>query len=350
MKKISLVLSIAAASSLMAANVELYGVAHVSVDSVDNGTKSTSTVASNSSRIGIKGSQAIDGGMTIVGQFEVGADLSGAGKDDGNGGDFTGSKGLFTRVRDSYVGIAGNFGTVAAGRLGAQNQWIYDYNLFGDQVGDLGNILGAGGVGPDRAEHTIAYITPTFSGLNAVLAYMTPDGNNNPTAFVGKINYDSGMGIKAGLGYIGVDVKDPNKDNPSELALSLSYSKDAFSVGGGYAKMKNGAGNGKDNTVWYGGASYNVGKATLKAQYAVLDSDIKDSGAKMTSIGVDYAIGKDATIYLAYAKTDNDSAASYLANNWGHGKSASGAPAVGKDPSAISLGLVFKFGGSVYKN
>lgn len=355
MKKVVLMISAVAASSLMAANIELYGQAHLSGDSVDNGTNSTATFASNSSRLGVKASHALSNGLTVLGQYEVGVDLTGRGQDDGNGGDFTtGANGFFTSARDSYVGISGNFGTVVGGNLGAQNQWIYDYNLFADQIGDLGNLLGAGGVGPDRASGTVGYISPTFSGLQGVLAYMAPSTNNttgNASAIVAKLNYDMGNGLKAGAGYINVDADTAGTDNKSEVALSASYTQDMFSVGGGYAMMKNTGGNNVDRDVWHVGASFSpVKSTTLKAHYAALSDDAATSDAKMFAVGADYDLGGGASAYVAYSKTTNEASATYKANNWGHGQSALGAPTAGLDPSAVSIGFVYKFGGTVYKN
>ena len=61
-----------------------------------------------------------------------------------------------TTARDSYVGLKGGFGTALVGRLPALNQWLYDYNLFADQVGDLGNIWGGDGLS-SRANHAAYY-------------------------------------------------------------------------------------------------------------------------------------------------------------------------------------------------
>lgn len=369
MKKVSVILSLVAASSLMAADVELYGVAHLSGDSVNNGKNSTGTISSNSSRLGVKASQDIGNGLTAVGQFEMGVDLTGRGIDDGNGGDFTtGANGFFTSARDSFAGVKGSFGTVVAGNLGAQNQWIYDYNLFADQVGDLGNLLGAGGVGPDRASGTVAYVSPTFAGFTGILAYMAPSTNNGSnataagdvSAVVAKINYDMGNGFKAGIGYIGVntDSNSTTVKNPSEVALSASYTHDMFSVGGGYAMMKSpGLVDNVDRTVWHVGASVSpMDVLKVKAHYVALNDDAVNADSKMFAVGVDYKLGKDVTSYVAYSKTNNQANAGYLANNWGHGQSAvgkdviAGTQTLGLDPSAISIGLVYKFGGSIYKN
>lgn len=360
MKKMVLMISVAAASSLMAGNIELYGQAHLSGDAVDNGTNSTMTLASNSSRLGVKASHALFDDLIVLAQFEMGVDLSGRGSnDDGNGGDFNAAagngsnNGFFTSARDSHVGISGNFGTVIGGNIAAQNQWIYDYNLFADQIGDLGNLLGGGGVGPDRASGTVAYITPSNDlGLQGILGYMAPSSNNgvnDVSAIVAKINYDMGNGFKAGLGYIGVSV-DSNvagATDPSEIAFSASYTQNMFSVGGGLAMVDVGV----DRTIAHLGASVTpMDGLTIKGQYVMLSDDADNSDANMISVGVDYSLAKNATIYLAYAQTTNDANVNYSATNWGHGQSALGGGAGGDDPSALSVGFVYKFGGTVYKN
>jgi predicted porin len=105
--------------------------------------------------------------MSVLFQYESGVDLTGRGSGDGNGGGVPGNT-LFTRTRDSFVGLNGGFGTFLAGRLPAHNQWLYDFNLFGDQVGDLGNIFGKNL--PGRADGALHYKTPSFGGVTVGLA------------------------------------------------------------------------------------------------------------------------------------------------------------------------------------
>jgi predicted porin len=361
MKKITLALSLVVASSLMATNIDIYGVAHMSADSVDNGKDSTTIFASNSSRLGIKGSTGIDHGITVLGQFEVGVDLTGTGKDDGNGGDYSNTASLFTSARDSYVGVKGKYGTVLAGNLPGVNQWMYDYNLFADQVGDLGNIWGHAGIGIDRASNTVAYFIPTIvDGLSGDVAYVSDQNENTGTQLTGvlvKANYEYN-GFKVGVGYLAITNDDTNTSaslggDPTELAITASYTQDNFSVGGGYLKNTNISGvlNDKDRSSYTIGASYTIDDFTLKSQWAAVSDDVDNSDANMIAVGLDYALSKDATIYIAYAATNNDSGTkSYQANNWGHGKANYGsASALDDDPTALSIGLVYKFGGNIYK-
>ena len=363
MKKIIAGLSIVAASSLMAGSIDLYGVAHVSADSVDNGKDSTVKIASNSSRLGVKANQEITDDLMILGQYEAGVDLTGSGKDDGNGGDFNNNAAIFTSARDSYIGIKSKkAGMIIAGNLPAINQYMYDYNLFADQIGDLGNMWGgASAIGIDRASDTVAYFIPTtIEGLSGDIAYVSDaSGNNNGnkvTAYLIKANYAIN-GLKVGVAYIAgtndsnVSVGSmPANSKPTDLAITASYTMNQFSIGGGYlASDKDNGANSKINSYTLGG-SFTMDKATLKAQYTAVNDDVANADANLIAVGVDYALSKDATVYIAYAGTSNDSAASYGANGYGHGKSAYGTPAAaGNDPQSVSLGLIYKFGGNIYK-
>ena len=54
----------------MAADVTIYGRAHLSVDSLDNGVDSGTNVSSNSSRLGFRAKTEIDGGLEAFVQVE----------------------------------------------------------------------------------------------------------------------------------------------------------------------------------------------------------------------------------------------------------------------------------------
>jgi len=145
-------------------NIHLYGVGHVSVDAVDNGEDVEGVAASNSSRLGVKGGIHFGSELKAVVQYETGVDLTGRGANDGNGGSDSSGQ-LFTTSRDSYAGLQyTGFGELVVGRLGGLNQWLYDYNLFADQVGDLGNLWGGHGLF-GRINGSLQYTSPEFVGI-----------------------------------------------------------------------------------------------------------------------------------------------------------------------------------------
>lgn len=326
------------------AETTVYGQAHLSFDSVDNGTDTGMQAASNSSRFGIKGNTDL-GSLTGVYQFEVGVDLTGRGNADGNGPGTANN--LFSTARDSFAGISGDFGTIIGGRLGVVNQWLYDVNLFGDQVGDLGNFWGAD-VGVGRANGVMAYASPNINGLDFTLAFKPDEGTADTAATVAKVNFAAGD-LKLGLGYtdLGKAILG-GTDNLTATAITASYNLSGINLVAGYQNTTN-IGSVKDantNTATAGVSAPIADGMSIKGQFTQVSAKAKSSGATGIALGLDYSLGKDTTAYVAYASTSNDDNASYTANNWGHG-GPFGGPAAGKDASAVSVGIVHKFGGKL---
>src|SRR3990172_7024033 len=125
-------LAIAAALILSAparadnANVTVYGQANVSYDMINTGTTSgigasagvsSSRVSSNSSRLGLKGSNELGSGWWALWKMEatVGADTGAT----GSAGTIAGASARSTRLfdRDTYLGVSNaDWGKVLAGR------------------------------------------------------------------------------------------------------------------------------------------------------------------------------------------------------------------------------------------
>lgn len=330
-------------SPAQALELKVYGVGHLSADSVDDGTDSGTYIASNSSRLGFSGNHDLGNGMKALFQLESGVDLTGQGGNDGNGPTVADNSSVFTAARDSYVGLSGGFGTVLAGKLGGLNQWLYDYNLFGDQVGDLGNVWGSSGL-PGRVNNALHYRTADLSGFSLGLSYV-PDEDPAVTtdAMIVKGDYISG-GLKVGAAYTKIGQADPVNDKDWMVtAITASYDFGQFSVGGGLQNETDiGGVSGADrNSITLGASMKISANGTVKAQYAASNYDADNSDSTQLAVGYDHALDKYTTVYVAYATVDNDDGASITANNWGHGDSVT--PALGEDPSALSIGLVIKF-------
>ena len=106
MKKIlaaAIVSAFAAPAFAATANVDIYGILHVSVDVLDDGVLSGTNVSSNASRIGFKGAEDVGGGLSAIWQFE-----SRINADDGAA--------IGTPMRDTFVGLQSKtLGTLRAG-------------------------------------------------------------------------------------------------------------------------------------------------------------------------------------------------------------------------------------------
>lgn len=334
-KLLALAVAGAMAAPLAAqAEVTIYGVAHVSVDALDNDRSGANErdglfVSSNSSRIGFKGSEDLGGGLKAIWQIESGVDLA------HSGGVLAG--------RNSFVGLAGGFGAVIAGRHDTPFKIIgRKVDLFADQIGDAQNLTSVGGFGWDeRPNNVVAYISPSFNGLQAIVAYVAEDGGEDTDAYSLNLTYSNGplfLGAayeRHNEGLVGGD------DEETGFRLAASYEMGAFKVTGLYQNLSDVGGvSGDDADVWGLGAAYSFGNNVLKAQYYSADSDV-DGDADMWAIGLDHNFSKSTTAYIAYAQTDNDDGGAYTMEGPGHGSHFG--DNVGDKPAGFSIGLIHKF-------
>jgi len=327
-----------AAEPTIALNLDIWGVGHLSVDQADNGMRDSTFVASNSSRLAVSGDQDLNNGLSVIFQYESGMDLTGRGENDGNGD--ANSKGqLFTRTRDAFVGLMGAFGKVQIGRMGGLNEWVYDFNLFADQVGDLGNIWGGTGLF-GRVDNMVRYTTPTFGGFDIGLSYAPEEEVDDSDVGVIKANYANG-GIKLGGAYMSQGAR--TSDDHTVFALTGSYGLGTVTIGGGYQNESDIGGiAGNDRDGFTVGASVKIGNGTIKGQVAQTSGKDSKTDATQWVIGYDHSIDKNLVVYVAYANTNNDANASFSANNYGHGDNV-GVGAPGDDPDVISVGIVYSF-------
>lgn len=336
--------SLALATALVVAGVpgksealelEFYGQGHLSADSVDDGDERSEYFASNSSRLGLRGSQDVGRDLAVVFQYESGADLTGQGGNDGNGGPAGHTRSVFTAARDSFVGLTGSFGTVRIGKLGGLNQWVYDYNLFADQVGDLGNIWGGSGL-PGRVTSAGQYVTPEFGGFTLGVSYVPEEGADDSDVVLVKADYQLDA-LKLGAAFIDLG------EDWSGYALTGSFDFGAMNIGGGWQRETSmGDIDGNDRNSYTLGAAFKAGDSTtIKAQVSQSDAKFSDSDATQWAIGLDYQWNPALTLYVAFASVSNDDSVAFMANNYGKGDAVE--PAPGDNPNAFSLGIVYRF-------
>lgn len=325
---------------VLANNFKVYGLGHLSADSVDDGVDSSLYVASSSSRLGFNGDYKINDSIKIIFQYETGVDLTAQGSNDGNGGAASSGQ-IFTKGRESYVGLSGEFGKVLMGHMPALDQWANDCNLFADQVGDLGNLWEGSGL-PGRLDNVIYYETPHYNGMSVATTYSPEEGNNNSDKLIVKGNYHV-ANLKLGLAFANIGQSGNDMKDHTALAMTLGYDFGQFSLGGGYQNERDIRGVEGNNLSSYSlGGSLKVSEnGTLKAQVAIINGDKDNSDASQLAIGYDYKLDLNTIIYVAYARTSNDLNVNFSANGKGHGDKV--VPAYGNDPSAISLGIIAKF-------
>ena len=392
MKKI---LAVAIASAFAApafaatSNVDVYGSINVSMERVDNGVDTFNRmVTNNNSFIGFKGSEDLGGGLKAVWQIEANLEMTGNGAAAGSTN--TGTDGNIFGTRNTYVGLAGGFGTVLAGvhdtpykmATGPLDNFVGtlgDYNsIFGaanNQTGASIHTSNASSLFDLRTGNTIAYVSPNFGGFDFKAAYVmgleatedaiaTTDRSsawsmsgtyaNGPlfaTAAYEKHNSVAGAGT-ACVGISGATCLAEGTLDRDAWKVGVGYTIAGFKLGAIYEKIDGDLGTAIAHSSWGLNGSYAMGAFTLKAAFAragdvddVAGVEVNDSGADMWALGADYALSKRTIVQLTYAKMDNDNAGSW---DLGQGPQVGNAgtttaTGLGEAVSGFSLGVKHTF-------
>jgi predicted porin len=321
---------------------EVYGRLHLSVNQMDNGDTDALNLSSNSSRLGFRGALELSAGLRAFYQIEAGFEA------DQGGGQLA--------SRNTFAGVRGAFGALQLGQFDTPVKNIGSkVDLFGDQVGDNGNIIRYGVRGDfsnafdQREKNMIQYSSPKYAGLEAQLAYSTnvtsgsASGDLDEFSYMAVLNYTGVKGLYLALGYqvYGEDVAGGG-DKANIIRLGAAYQRGGLKVTG-LLQQASDLNNGGNDIAAYGvGAAYTLGKAVLKAQYYLLDHDAADAGADMVSVGIDYKLAKNFTTYAAYSRIGNESNQNLRPYADGIGDALS-AGAAGESTQAFGVGVIYNF-------
>jgi predicted porin len=333
------------AVELVGKKLELYGKVHLSLDSSDPDVAAEDTqtsVSNNSSRIGFKGEHLINQQTKLFWKFEQGVDVA------EGGGEFA--------KRNTYLGLKGNFGEVLIGHHDTPSKLVGSkWGMFSDTVGDRRAIFGAySGYGNklnDRGENAILYRNK-FDALELQAMYSASnpstevsgglDDNDTDVTSVSLKYKTQNLILTAAVENWASDPKN-NLVEVDNTRLAATYQAGLLKVGAIYESTDS------DDDVFnrdaYGlNAAYKINKDTeVRAQYMVADDykNVDDSGATQLAVGVFNKLDKVTQIYAVYTSTDNDSNAQYQGIDGGHGDELK--TALGGNPSALSVGIVYKF-------
>ena len=365
-------------------NVQLYGIIDLGVThfsglkpSSGTGTVSSTGLDSggqSSSRIGLKGSEDLGGGLKAIFQAETGFCAAGTNQNtDGKGGNSSGycSGGGFMQ-RTSIVGLTGGFGTVVAGRM---NTTLWNAEIAADPfgaglTGNIDNISNVRFAGVTRANQTVAYVSPDFAGFTGTAVYsFAPtsatvnlnQGGSTTRAWELNGAYNNGP-MFASLDYLRVtnlgSAAGSNLTSPNVAGLLYANSSDGnaakhWQVTGGYdfgiAKvtglyqdLKVDSVSGK-RTVWMLGATVPVGAGAVLASYGqvknTLGADTGNDTAKQYAIGYTYSLSKRTNLYTSYSHISNDSNTALAVGD----SSTANLGVAGQSSSGFALGIRHKF-------
>ncbi len=152
------------------ANVTLYGRLNLNSQVIINAKQDTGVkqnlyqVNSNSSRLGVRGTESLGGGLNAIFQAEERFDASNAGAVSLAGDSFvglqgawgTGKIGYFLTPYDDVGAVFGSVPTLITGILGSQSLW--------SNSGYVGNSIDTGAF-DDRAANSLRYDSPNIAGF-----------------------------------------------------------------------------------------------------------------------------------------------------------------------------------------
>ena len=346
------IIALAIASALTApalafADATVYGQANLSVDIVNDGMANsarTNQLNSNVSRLGVKGSEDLGGGLSAIAQMEGTVAL-----DSANNVNL-----MFNR--NTFLGLSSTtLGTAVAGEHDTPYKMATrNLDLFADGIADnrgnqstsptFGGTTMMGGGHDARPGNVIAYISPAMSGFTVAAA--TAFGAETAVANTTKGSiyslagmYDQGP-FYAALAYDTIKFGDAGtgslagvvNDKTSAFKVGGSYTMNAFAVNAVIERITNTTaltGTDLKNTNVYLAGKFNITSAddvklafTKRGSQTGLAND-----AKQYTVGYDHSLSKATSVYALYTKLTQ--------NATGAGVSA--------DPSALSLGVKHSF-------
>ncbi len=200
MKKSILVLAVAATMAAPAAMAEttVYGNVHLSLNQADNDDPNADNnlrVSSNTSAIGVKGSEDLGDGLKAIYKLEFQVAVG------PNPTTFPDEKQLISNNdkgvgalsgRDQFVGLKGGLGTIKFGsmssnykQMGGKVDPLYRTPLEGRGfLGTQSALHGGKGINRGRSTHTAQYSSPAMGGFSLV-ANTTFSGSNDETSGIG---------------------------------------------------------------------------------------------------------------------------------------------------------------------
>ncbi|MBS1143011.1 MAG: porin [Proteobacteria bacterium] len=278
-----------------------------------------------------------------------------------------------------YVGLTGGFGTAVAGYLDGIRYGIYGkYNPFGNySVGNFTSMT----TQYDRAQNAVAYISPSFAGFTAIVAYATntqstegglnavhvpagPAGGNKGDDQLYSVNliYANGP-LSIDLDYETTRAVGYGDSRLFVATAGASYDFGVVKISGLYDIIKGdrnsliGGNIDLDATTaglqnlgnlaadqqynrrnWFVGAAVPFGKFKGLVSYGqVKDKTLTNADASKWGIGVRYELSKRTELYADYARIRNDANARFTMNPMGNNSGTSGGV------SGIDFGIKHNF-------
>lgn len=315
-----------------AADVQVYGRAHLSGDVLGDGSDYGLNLSSNSSRIGFRANHEIQPGLEAFVQLEQNVRF------DQSGGNFA--------SRDSFAGVRGDWGQVRVGFFDTPGKALRGrVDVFNDRLGDLRNLSRNPDSGVDfdqRFRNSIHYRSPSVNGVTFDLHY-SPQNDTSATvdndlqALSASVSYSRDK-LWLGASY---EILEGDELDPAAFRLGATYNLTEQWQLLGFFQHASDLISG-DRQVFGGGFKYRFGDYAFMAQaHHATENDLDDTAATMISAGIDYYVARNFTLYGIIGITDNDDNANFRVSAGGRDTSVT--PQLGNRASGLSVGFLYNF-------
>lgn len=308
------------------------------MDAIDDGSDTTWQPASNSSRLGIRGSLWVSDSLDLIYQLESGLDLTFDGENNDGNGPVSDSRRLFSKTRPSHLGVSGAAGVLLVGHTDALDQWANEFNPFADQVGDLGNFWAGSGL-PGRLDGVIQYRSATSFPVAVTVSY-TPYLNGDGDALIlrGSLQHDNWR-----FSATQSEFETETGKNHSAQAFVTYYQTGDLTLGGGFQHESNIPNSlNDDRTSFYVAGQYRLSRRSqARVMFANSLATTDQSDAMLWALGYDYFVNDAVTVYGSLAAVNNENNVNFSVNGKGHGAAIT--PLPGADPIAFSVGFITRF-------
>jgi predicted porin len=275
---------------------------------VSSNYTSRTRVVDNNSNIRFSGSEALGNGMTAV--FQVESALGTSDYDGTGAGNVSGTRFATLGSRDTFVGLSGNWGTVALGKHSVHYNAMANVEAAGladglalvtSSLNLLNTINGTSLLGATRLTNAIAYISPTWNGFNAMVGYTTL----GEATTVNQAKKDNGLNVK--LAY-----------NNGPIAATYSY----LAVNGAGATAPTAAAaasltclTNATGVATTGNATCTAGQTQIGGTAAVAFNSGNGSDVRSNRLGAAYTFPMGLKVGLIWDKSKN-TAKSAAADTW----------------------------------
>ena len=301
MKKTIVASAIAAVVAAPAAfaDVSVYGKAHMAMQQKDMGSGGTDvdSIASRASRFGVKASEDLGNGMKAFVKMEWGTDTLDGGSAVSLSSAGSGTVTQQFTARDANMGISGDFGTVAIGRMGGPHKGTL-YAVGNVQLADAnGGADFAGGFDSKggRVSNALAY-SNSFNGVDLTIATVGNDTTDNYD--------DTAISLTTTVGGVKLSAANLNQSGTDDdiTIVGAKFGMGGLTVGVVYEEVDDAT---NDTDTMGVSASYAMGNNVLSLSAS--SRDFQTAGTADTdrmAVGFEHKLGKKTSIYASYADVD----------------------------------------------